>query len=130
MGEICPKCLKTIDEPVIFPDLNKIEPELRALLSQLTVQKSDLTKCWKSNYKNLKIKNKNLKIENIYYAFFKGDIGNSPLKKTCATTGCVNPTHHVSRFETPLIIKTTRVGFSKKITSLTDLSDTEWLRHL
>lgn len=126
---VCQDCLLTIDDPVFFPDLNKIEPGLRALLTQLTVQETDLCKCWKSGYKTLKIEGKNMKIENIYYAFFKGDVGNHTLKRICGTIGCVNPCHHVSRFETPLITKKTRVGLNKKLTSIQDLSDTQWLRH-
>lgn len=125
---VCRDCLKTIDDPVFFPDLNKVEPELRALVTQLTIQERDLCKCWKSSYKHLTINGKKLKIENVYYAFFKGDIGNHTLKRICGTIGCVNPCHHVSRFETPLITNKTRVGLNKKLTSVDELSDTQWLR--
>jgi hypothetical protein len=125
---VCQDCLKTIDDPVFFPDLNKIEPELRALVTQLTIQERDMCKCWKSSYKHLKINGKKLKIENVYYAFFKGDIGNHTLKRICGTIGCVNPCHHVSRFETPLITNKTRAGLNKKLIPLEELSDTQWLR--
>ena len=125
---VCQDCLLTVDDPVFFPDLNQIDPELRALLTQLTVQERDLVKCWKSSFKHLTINGKKLKIENVYYGFFKADIGNHALKRICGTIGCVNPCHHVSRFETPLITKKTRAGLNKKLMSADELSDTQWLR--
>ncbi len=125
---VCPDCLKELDDSPVFPDLNKVEPELRTLLTQLTLQNQDLYTCWKSSFANLTVLDKKLRIENVYYAFFRGDIGNSALKRTCGTIGCVNPYHHVSRFETSHITKKIRAGFNRKFKDVKDVSDAEWLR--
>lgn len=125
---VCVECLETIDADPVFPCLDDIEPELRPLLAQLTLQNQDLCKCWKSAYETLTIKSKRLKIENVYYAFFKADIGNSTLKRTCGTIGCVNPYHHRSRFERSDIIKRVRSGFNNKLKFVGDISNEEWLR--
>ena len=69
-----------------------------------------------------------LKIENIYYGFYKADIGNFCLKRICGTIGCVNPTHLKSRFEQPNITRTIRTGFTRKPTKIADLTDSEWLK--
>lgn len=95
---------------------------------QLTAQYRDLAECWKSNYEFIHIKGKKLRIENIIYAFYKADIGNFRLKRICNTVGCVNPAHHRSRFESPDVFKSTRTGFNRKHTTLSDLSDTQWLQ--
>lgn len=126
---ICQECLKNIDDEVLFPDLNKIDPELRPLLTQLTVQNTDLCACWKSSYTTLTIYGKRLKIENVYYAFFKADVGNFRLKRICGTPACVNPNHLVSRFETPAIKKKVRAGFNRKFKDLGDLTDDQWCRY-
>lgn len=125
---VCQDCLKTIDEPPCEPDLNQISPELRALFTQLTVQNSDLSKCWRSLYTNIHIKNKKLRVENMLYAFYKGDVGNFKLKRICNTIGCVNPAHHRSRFESPDIFKSVRAGFQRKRIEFSDLSESQWLQ--
>ena len=125
---MCQDCLKTIDDPPCEPDLNQISPELRALFTQLTLQNRDLADCWKSTYKTITIEKKRLRIENVLYAFYKADIGNFKLKRICRTIGCVNPAHHRSRFESPDIFKSVRVGYNRKSTAITDLSDARWLR--
>ena len=126
---VCEECLKTIDDKLYYPDLNKVDPELRPLLTQLTVQNTDLCDCWKSSFTTLTIYGKRLRIENVYYAFFKADIGNFRLKRICNTIGCVNPNHHVSRFETPMITKKVRTGFNRKFVELKDLTDDQWRRY-
>ncbi len=128
-GAVCEECLKNIDSPLAFPDLNKIDPELRPLLTQLTVQNTDFYSCWKSSFTTLTIYGRRLRIENVYYAFFKGDVGNFRLKRICGTLGCVNPSHLVSRFETPKITKKVRTGFNRKFEDLKDLSDDQWRRY-
>lgn len=125
---VCAECLKEFNTEPTFPDLNKINPELRALLTQLTVQNPDLNKCWKSSYSNLTVLNKRLKIENVYYAFFKADIGNSTLKRQCGTIGCVNPYHHVSRFDPTDINQYVRTGFNRTLKNIQDLPTGDWLR--
>lgn len=126
---VCEECLKNIDEKILFPDLNKIDPELRPLLTQLTVQNTDLCSCWKSGHTTLRIYGKRLNIENVYYAFFKADIGNFKLKRICGTMGCVNPNHLVSRFETPAITKRVRSGFNRKFKNIEELTDDQWCRY-
>jgi hypothetical protein len=125
---VCQDCLKTIDAPPCEPDLNQITPELRALFTQLTLQNRDLSDCWKSTYKQITVNKKLLRIENVLYAFYKGDIGNFKLKRICQTMGCVNPAHYRSRFESPDVFKSVRIGFNRKMTKLTDLSDSQWLQ--
>ena len=125
---VCADCLKEIDDPPFEPDLNQITPELRALFSQLTLQNRDLADCWKSNYTTLTINKKKMRIENVLYAFYKADIGNFKLKRICRTIGCVNPAHHRSRFESSDIFKSVRIGYTRKTTPISDLSDAQWLR--
>jgi len=125
---VCAECLKEFSTEPSFPDLNKINPELRALLTQLTVQNTDLNKCWKSSYSNLTVLNRRLKIENVYYAFFKADIGNSTLKRKCGTIGCVNPYHHISRFDPTDINQYIRTGFNRTLKNIQDLPTGDWLR--
>jgi hypothetical protein len=125
---VCAECLKEFSTEPSFPDLNKINPELRAVLTQLTVQNTDLNKCWKSSYSNLTVLNRRLKIENVYYAFFKADIGNSTLKRKCGTIGCVNPYHHVSRFDPTDINQYIRAGFNRTLKNIQDLPTGDWLR--
>lgn len=129
LDTVCADCLKTIDEPPCEPDLNKIEPELRALFTQLTLQNRDLATCWKSDHNHVVVNRKKLRIENVLYAFYKGDIGNFKLKRICQTIDCVNPAHHRSRFESPDVFKSVRTGFNRKLIKLSDLSEAEWLRH-
>lgn len=62
------------------------------------------------------------------YAFYKGDIGNYKLKRICNKIDCVNPAHHRSRFESSDIFKSVRTGFQRKLTKLSDLSDSQWLQ--
>ena len=69
-----------------------------------------------------------MRIENVLYAFYKADVGNFKLKRICRTVGCVNPAHHRSRFESPDIFKSVRIGYNRKSTAITDLSDARWLR--
>lgn len=125
---VCAECLKEIDADPVFPCLDKVEPSLRALLTQLTLQNQDLYNCWKSGYTHLTVNGKKLKIENVYYAFFKADIGNNTLKRTCGTIGCVNPYHHRSRFEASDIKQKVRSGFNNKLKFIEDVSNAEWLR--
>jgi hypothetical protein len=125
---VCFDCLLDIDADPIFPCLDDVEPELRPLLAQLTLQNQDIDKCWKSAYDTLTVSGKKLKIENVYYAFFKADVGNSSLKRTCGTIGCVNPYHHRSRFERSDITKRVRSGFNNKLKFIKDISNEEWLR--
>ena len=127
-GTVCEDCLKELTWEAVEPDLNEIDPELRALFTQLTIQNRDITKCWKSSYKTLRVKDKTLNIENILYAFYKADIGNFALKRICPTVGCVNPAHHRSRFEAPNITKKVRTGFSRTLKEITELTDDEWRR--
>jgi hypothetical protein len=125
---VCAECYKNINENAGKPDLNQLSPHLRGLFLQLTQQKTDFDKCWSTNYKNINIEGKKLKIENIYYGFYKADIGNFCLKRICGTIGCVNPAHLKSRFEQPNITKTIRAGFTRKPTKIADLTDSEWLK--
>lgn len=125
---VCKECLKELTWEGSEPDLNKIDPELRALFTQLTIQNRDITKCWKSAYKTLKVQGKILNIENILYAFYKADIGNFVLKRICPTVGCVNPNHHRSRFESPDITKRVRTGFNRTLKEVAELTDDEWQR--
>jgi hypothetical protein len=70
-----------------------------------------------------------LKIENVYYCFYKADIGNEPLKKICNTPGCINPAHRRSRYEPEFIKTKVRSGFNRKLKPKSELSINEWLRH-
>lgn len=125
---VCADCIKQFSTEPVYPDLNKINPELRAVLTQLTVQNTDLNTCWKSSYTHLKIFDKRLKIENVYYAFFKADIGNSTLKRQCGTIGCVNPYHHVSRFDPTDINQYVRTGFNRTLKKIQEIPTGDWLR--
>jgi hypothetical protein len=125
---VCADCLKTINNPPEEPDLNDINPELRAIFLHLTCKDKNLANCWESNQIYLTIEKKRLRIENILYAFYKGDVGNYSLKRICGTVGCVNPAHHRSRFESPDIFKSVRTGFNRKTTTWDKLSDAQWLR--
>ena len=127
-GSVCQHCLREGVEDPTEPDLNQVSPHLRAIFTQLTLQNRDLTKCWKSSYKQLLVEGQKLKIENIYYSFYKGDIGDERLRRTCITPECVNPLHLRSRFEHTDITKTVRAGFNRKKVKLKDLSDSEWLK--
>lgn len=125
---VCEECLKTIDEPPCEPDLNQVSPELRALFTQLTLQNRELSDCWRSAHTFITINKKRLRIENVLYAFYKADIGNFHLKRICYTIGCVNPAHHRSRFESPDVFKSVRTGFNRRLTKMSDLSDSQWLQ--
>jgi len=125
---VCQQCLESINEGASEPDLNQISPDLRALFTQLTLQNRDMCKCWKTEYKTITIQGKKINIENIFYGFYKADIGNFCVKRICGTIGCVNPAHLRSRFEQPAISKTVRSGFNRKNTKLSDLSDSDWLK--
>lgn len=125
---VCEDCLKEIDNPPYEPDLNQLEPELRALFTQLTLQNKDLSECWKSEIETVVINKKKLRVENILYAFYKGDIGNYKLKRICRTVGCVNPAHHRSRFESLDIFKSVRVGYNRKHMDIKNVSDAVWFR--
>ena len=125
---VCVECLGEIITEPREPDLNQISPELRALFTQISLQNRDTCKCWKTSLKEVTIKNRKLSIENVYYAFYKADIGNAPLKKICRNPQCVNPGHLKSQHEPPGIEKHTRSGFSRKKTLSKDLSPAEWLK--
>lgn len=125
---VCEECLKTINNFACEPQLQDVEPEFRALFTQLTAQNRDLYTCWKSSYKTITVLGKRLNIENVYYNFFKGDIGNFSLKRICGTIGCVNPAHHKSRFEAETIKKKVQSGFNRKLKNMNELSTAEWLR--
>jgi len=126
---VCSECLNAINESASKPQIQDLEPELRALFSQLIEDNDDLSVCWKSSYKHLVVLGKKLNIENVYYGFYKADIGNFALKRTCGTIGCVNPSHHRSRFEADMIRTQVRSGFNRKLKDLAELSTAEWLRH-
>jgi hypothetical protein len=128
LGTVCEDCLKEIDNPPYEPDLNQVSPELRALFTQLTLQNKDLSECWKSELKTLVVNKKRLRIENVLYAFYKADIGNFKLKRICGTLNCINPAHHRSRFESPDIFKSVRVGYNRKHTDIKNVSDAVWFR--
>jgi hypothetical protein len=128
LDTVCEDCLKEIDNPPYEPDLNQLEPELRALFTQLTLQNKDLSECWKSKLETVVVNKKRLRVENVLYAFYKGDIGNYKLKRICRTVGCVNPAHHRSRFESPDIFKSVRVGYNRKHTDIKNVSDAVWFR--
>ena len=68
---VCPECRKNLNNEASAPLLQDLEPDLRALFSQLTTQNKDLTKCWFSQLSHLTIKNRKYSIENVYYNFFK-----------------------------------------------------------
>jgi hypothetical protein len=125
---VCVECLKTINEFACEPQLQDVEPELRALFKQLTLQNKDLHTCWKSSHKTITVLDKRLNIENVYYCFYKADIGNFALKRICGTIGCVNPAHHKSRFEVETIKTKVRSGFNRKLKTKDELSTAEWLR--
>jgi hypothetical protein len=125
---VCSECLKEIDLEPVFPCIDDIKPELRAVLAQLTLQNQDLYTCWKSAFTHLRLEGKRLKIENVYYAFFKADIGNNTLKRTCCTIGCVNPYHRRSRFEASDIRQRVKSGFNNKLKFVEDVSNAEWER--
>lgn len=128
-NEVCQDCLKSINNQLTYPDLNQIDPEFRALVTQLTLQNTEFTKCWKTAYKTVTIKGKRWPIKNAVYAFFKADIGTHVLKNTCRRPDCVNPAHLLSRFEQPQIVKKVRSGFNRKFKDAHALTDAEWLRH-
>jgi len=125
---VCAECLKTINNEPSKPALSQISPELRALFTQLTDEHKDFDSCWKTDYKYLTIEGKKLNIENIFYGFYKADIGNFCIKRVCGTVTCVNPMHLRSRFEQPDITKRVRAGFNRKNTDIRDLSDSDWLK--
>jgi hypothetical protein len=104
-SEICQECLKELHFGPRQPDVRDLEPDLRALFSQLTLQNRDLADCWSTSYSRLKIFEKYLKIQNVYYAFYKADLANEPLRKLCITQNCVNPAHYTSKYEPPLRAK-------------------------
>lgn len=103
--KVCQECLKQIHLEPRQPDVRDLEPDLRALFSQLTLQNRDLADCWPTSYTRLKIFGEYIKIENLYYAFYKADINNEPLKKLCNTSNCINPSHYRSSYEPTLRAK-------------------------
>jgi hypothetical protein len=123
---LCPKCLEQLDGHAAEPDVNQLYPELRALFTQLTLQNRDLSTCWKSTFKKLTVDNRKLTIQNVFYAFYKGDIGNAPLKRLCTTLNCVNPAHNKSRYEPAQLTQQVRRGFNRKITKVEELTDNQW----
>jgi hypothetical protein len=127
-SEVCQDCLKEINNPLVFPDLNQIEPELRGLVTQLTLQNTDFTKCWRTSHAGITLDGKKWPISNVLYAFFKADVGSAALKNICRRPDCVNPAHLLSRFEKPQIVKKVRSGFNRKLKDVNALSDAEWLR--
>lgn len=127
-GTVCEECLKHINKPALKPRLEDIESELRAIFSELTAHNDDLNTCWRTPYKTITVFGKRLNIENVYYAFYKADVGNFALKRTCGTIGCVNPAHHKSRFEAEKVKTKVRSGFNRKLKYGSELSTAEWLR--
>jgi len=125
---LCQKCLETINDGPSEPELQQLAPELRAIFSQLVSEIKDFDECWTTSHTHLFVQGKKLKIENIFYGFFKADIGNFCVKRICGTIGCVNPAHLKSRFEQPAISKKVRAGFKRKNTDIKDLSDSDWLK--
>lgn len=102
---VCQDCLKEIHLGPRQPDVRDLEPDLRALFTQLTLQNRDLANCWPSSYRRLSVLGNSLKIENVYYAFYKADIHNEPLRKLCHTQNCINPAHYTSKYEPSLRTK-------------------------
>ena len=103
--DVCDECLKELYLGPREPNLLDLEPDLRALFSQLTLQNRDLAVCWPTSFTRLKLFDRYVKIENVYYAFYKADLHNKPLKKLCVTTNCINPAHYSSSYEPPLRAK-------------------------
>lgn len=104
-SEVCQECLRELNQGPRQPDIRDLEPDLRALFSQLTLQNRDLSDCWPTSYSRLKLFNKNLKIQNVYYAFYKADLGDEPLKKICNSVNCTNPAHYKSKYEPKFTIR-------------------------
>ena len=104
-SEVCQECLRELSQGPRQPDIRDLEPDLRALFSQLTLQNRDLSDCWPTSYSRLKLFNKNLKIQNVYYAFYKADLGGEPLKKICNSVNCTNPAHYKSKYEPKFTIR-------------------------
>lgn len=127
-GTVCKDCLKEINTPFSKPDIASLSPDLRALFLQLTTQHEDINQCWQSPFTHVNVNGKRLHIENVLYGFYKADIGNYKLKRTCGTIGCINPSHHRSRFEVTDISKYVRTGFNRRMTLVTELSDPIWLQ--
>ena len=98
-SDICQDCLKEICLGPRQPDIRDLEPDLRALFSQLTLQNRNLSDCWPTSYTRLRVFGKSIKIQNLYYAFYKADIGNEKLRKICCSENCTNPAHYKSNYE-------------------------------
>lgn len=128
--DFCSECIEKLHPTPQEPDLNDVCPSLRALFTQLTLQNRDYNDCWPSSYKNLNIAGARRDIKNVYYSFFKGDVGTSSLKQKCISRNCVNPAHHKSQFEQEHIETQVVVGFNREKVQLRKLSPSRWLTHV
>lgn len=129
-SEVCLKCVELLKQNKITFDILNIPVEYRPLFFSINefFKNINLDKCWEP-HAALKKQIHGYKPENLLYAFYKGDIGNSVLKRICNNLNCFNPHHMRSRFEPTQISKKVRVGFNKKYHSLDELTDTQWLKH-
>ncbi len=125
---VCTECIKSLNKSVTDPNLNDLEPEIRALFVALKSTTRESEGCWFSTQTKYKIRSRYVKAESLYYALYKADIGNSVLKTTCENKNCVNPNHKKSRYEQTSLNKTVTTGFNRKKTDLTKISDAQWLR--
>lgn len=129
-SEVCLKCVELLKQNKTTFNTMNIPVEFRPLLFSITefFPNTDLDKCWEL-HAGVKKQIHGYKLENLLYAFYKGDIGNSVLKRICNNLNCFNPYHMRSRFEPTQISKKVRVGFNKKYHSLDELTDAQWLKH-
>lgn len=125
---ICPTCVNEINKPTSEPCLADMEPELRALFMSMKSSKRVIGNCWYVDRHKIKVKNRTFKVENLFYAFYKGDIANAVLKPICADKNCVNPAHRRSRFEKTTINKVVTSGFNRRKVDFTKIPDAQWLR--
>lgn len=125
---VCLACVNEINKPASEPRLADMEPELRALFLSLQSTTRVSGDCWYVDRQRVKVNNRSFKAENLFYAFYKGDIANAILKSICADKTCVNPAHKRSRFEKPTINKTVTSGFNRRKVDFTKIPDAQWLR--
>lgn len=125
---VCLDCLETLNKHPVEPNLDDLEPELRALFVSLKAATRGVDGCWFPPQSRFKLRDRILRAENLYYAFYKADINNELLKTTCANKNCVNPAHKKSRREKPTLNKTVTSGFNRKRTDFTEIPDAQWLR--
>jgi hypothetical protein len=127
---VCLDCVQSINRTAVEPDLNSLEPEIRALFVAIKTATQEVSGCWLSPQTRYKVNNRYVRAENLYYALYKADINNSILKTTCGNKECVNPSHKKSRYEKPSLNKTVTSGFNRKRTDFTKIPDAQWLREV